>query len=115
MSPKDPNVFLAHARDCLERITEYATDGEEVFLTDRRTQDAILRNLEIVGQCIKDAGVDHLASLDASIDWRIIGDFRNVLAHAYLSIKIEMVWSIIQNEVPRLSNALKIILENWEP
>jgi uncharacterized protein with HEPN domain len=115
VSPKDPNVFLAHARDCLERITEYATDGEEVFLTDRRTQDAILRNLEIVGQCIKDAGVDHLASLDASIDWRIIGDFRNVLAHAYLSIKIEMVWSIIQNEVPRLSNALKIILENWEP
>ena len=115
MSPKDPNVFLAHARDCLERITEYAADGEQIFLTDRRTQDAILRNLEIAGQCIKDAGVDHLASLDASIDWRIVGDFRNVLAHAYLSIKVDMVWAIIQNEVPRLINSLKIILENWEP
>jgi uncharacterized protein with HEPN domain len=115
VSPKDPNVFLAHARDCLERITEYAADGEQIFLTDRRTQDAILRNLEIVGQCIKDAGVDHLASLDASIDWRIVGDFRNVLAHAYLSIKSDMVWTIIQNEVPRLNDSLKIILENWEP
>ncbi len=115
MKQKDPNVFLAHARDCLERITEYAADGEHVFLTDRRTQDAILRNLEIVGQCIKDAGIDHLASLDASIDWRIVGDFRNVLAHAYLGIKAEMVWAVIQNQVPRLDNALKIILENWEP
>lgn len=66
MSQKDPNVYLAHARDCLERITEYAADGEQVFLTDRRTQDAILRNLEIVGQCIKDAGVDRLIALDAS-------------------------------------------------
>jgi uncharacterized protein with HEPN domain len=115
VSGKDPNVFLAHARDCLERISEYAADGEQVFLTDRRTQDAILRNLEIVGQCIKDAGIEHLASLDASIDWRVVGDFRNVLAHAYLSIKAEMVWAIIQNETPRLNNALKKILENWQP
>jgi uncharacterized protein with HEPN domain len=115
VSPKDPNVFLAHARDCLDRITEYAADGDRVFLTDRRTQDAILRNLEILGQCIKDAGIDRLNALDSTIDWRTVGDFRNVLAHAYLSIKPEMVWIIVKNETPRLRNALNRILKNWEP
>ena len=52
MSSKDPNVFLAHARDCLVRVQDYAVEGETFFLRDRKTQDAIYRNLEIVGQSI---------------------------------------------------------------
>ena len=87
MKGKDPNVFLAHARDCLVRIADYAAEGEAVFLHDRKTQDAIFRNLEIVGQCIKDADIADLRSLYPKVDWRTIADFRNVLAHSYQSIK----------------------------
>jgi len=115
MSKKDPNVFLAHARDCLLRIQDYAAEGKTVFLRDRKTQDAIFRNLEIVGQCIKDAGIDTLGSTHPAVDWRTIADFRNVLAHSYQSIKPEMVWTIIETETPRLLNTLNGILENWQP
>lgn len=115
MKGKDPKVFLAHARDCLVRIADYAAEGEAVFLRDRKTQDAIFRNLEIVGQCIKDAGIDHLRSRYPEVDWRTIADFRNVLAHSYQSIKPEMVWAIIETESPRLLNTLNSILENWHP
>jgi uncharacterized protein with HEPN domain len=115
MKGKDPNVFLAHARDCLVRIADYAAEGEAVFLRERKTQDAIYRNLEIVGQCIKDAGIADLRSHYPEVDWRTIADFRNVLAHSYQSIKPEMVWAIIEIESPRLLNTLNSILENWQP
>lgn len=72
MKGKDPNVFLAHARDCLVRIADYAAEGEAVFLRDRKTQDAIFRNLEIVGQCIKDAGIANPRALYPEVDWRTI-------------------------------------------
>lgn len=115
MSSKDPNVFLAHARDCLVRVQDYAVEGETFFLRDRKTQDAIYRNLEIVGQCIKDAGVDSLRSTHPEVDWRTIADFRNVLAHAYQSVKPEMVWAIIATETPRLLDAPNRILDGWKP
>lgn len=114
MSPKDPNVFLAHARDCLGRVMRFAADGEQLFLKDDKTQDAILRNLEIMGQCIKDAGIELLEGRHPGIPWRTVAAFRNVLAHAYLGVKPEMVWSIIQNELPALQIALNKILEGWE-
>lgn len=115
MSKKDPNVFLAHARDCLLRIRDYSAEGEAVFLRDRKTQDAIFRNLEIVGQCVKDAGIETLRALHPAVDWRTIADFRNVLAHSYQSIKPEMVWTIVETETPRLLITLNGILADWQP
>lgn len=115
MSEKDPNVFLAHARDCPKRITAYAAEGEAVFLSDRKTQDAILRNLEILGQCVKDAGVDYLASPAPTIASKKIADFRNVLAHAYLSVKPETVWVIVRSELPSVKASIDKLLEKWQP
>lgn len=57
MKGKDANLFLAHARVCLFRVADYAAEGEAVFLRQRRTQDAIFKNLEIIGQRIKYGGI----------------------------------------------------------
>ena len=46
---KDRQVFLQHLADCLQRICEYTAEGREQFIRDRKTQDAVIRNLEIVG------------------------------------------------------------------
>lgn len=46
---KDRQVFLRHLDDCLQRIREYPGEGREQFICDRKTQDAVIRNLEIVG------------------------------------------------------------------
>lgn len=112
---KDPNVYLAHARDCCLRIGEYVRGDEQLFLTDTKTQDAVLRNLEVIGQCIKDANLAQLESEHPGVPWRDIAAFRNVLAHVYLGIELPIVWDIIKNQLPALHRQLDTILTNWTP
>jgi uncharacterized protein with HEPN domain len=50
---KDDRVYLAHIRDALRRVTDYTAAGRESFFGDAKTQDAVVRNLEIVGQATK--------------------------------------------------------------
>lgn len=115
MSTRDPNVYLAHARDCCARVIEYTRGGPASLFDDQKTQDAVLRNLEIIGQCFKDADLSQLAAEYPDIPWRDIAAFRNVLAHAYLGLELKIVWDIIEHQVPALHAQLNQILENWNP
>lgn len=58
---RDATVFLRHILLCLERIRAYTADGRQAFFDDTKTQDAVIRNLEIVGQAVKDLGTEALA------------------------------------------------------
>jgi uncharacterized protein with HEPN domain len=111
---KDPNVFLAHARDCAARVLAY-TQGERASLDDPKTQDAVLRNLEIIGQCFKDANLDLLEETYPDVPWRDVAAFRNVLAHAYLGINLEIVWEVVVHRLPALQSRLDQILDKWTP
>ena len=101
-----PAAYLAHAIECIDRASEYAASGAESFLDNGKTRDAVLRNLEILGQCLKDAGIEPLESAYPDIRWRRIADFRNVLAHEYLGIDDILVLSIIENQLPPVRAAL---------
>lgn len=50
---KDDRVYLMHIRDCLTRIAEYTEAGREAFFADTKTQDAVIRNLEVIGEAVK--------------------------------------------------------------
>ncbi len=50
---KDPRVYLAQILERIERIIEYTSDGKEAFFADRRTQDAVIRNFEVIGEAAK--------------------------------------------------------------
>lgn len=115
MSKKDPNVHLAHARDCCTRIISYTQSGPSSLFEDQKTQDAVLRNLEIIGQCFKDANITSLEAEYPLIPWRDVAALRNVLAHAYLGIELKIVWDIIDTQLPPLHTQLNQILENWNP
>jgi uncharacterized protein with HEPN domain len=49
---KDDRVYLLHVRDACDRILEYTTGGRDAFRTDARTQDAVIRNIEIIGEAV---------------------------------------------------------------
>ena len=49
----DDRVYLLHARDAIDAILEYTADGRDGFFADRKTQDAVIRNIEILGQAVK--------------------------------------------------------------
>lgn len=101
-----PMAYIAHAIECIDRATEYTATGANAFLDNGMTRDAVLRNLEILGQCLTDAGIAPLETSHPGIRWRRIADFRNVLAHEYLGIDDVLVLSIIENQLPLVRAAL---------
>jgi len=99
---RDPAIFLQHIQMCIERIASYTPNGESEFLTDPKTQDAIIRNLEIIGQAVRDYGIETLESAAAEIPWKRIAGLRNVLAHQYLGVDLRLTWNIVDKELPKL-------------
>lgn len=98
---KDDRVYLEHIRDALARVVEYCSDGRDGFFRDRRTQDAVVRNLEIVGEAAKRISV---ATRDSSPDipWKVIAGMRDKLIHEYFGVNLEIVWLVVEKDLPVL-------------
>ena len=103
---KNRPIFLSRALECIDCITEFTQDGKTSFLNDRKTRDAVLRNLEVIGQCLKDFGNTELESAYPHIRWKRIIGFRNILAHEYLGLDFQMVWAVIKDHLPELHEVL---------
>ena len=69
---KDRSVYIKHLYDCICKIEEYTKEGKDTFLSDSKTQDAVIRNLEVIGQAIKDFGIEDLQSDYKHIPWNEI-------------------------------------------
>jgi uncharacterized protein with HEPN domain len=80
---KDSRLYLIHIQECLARIQEYTQGGKDEFMSRGMVQDAVLRNLEIMGESVKKLPEDW-KQLQPQVEWVKVGDFRNVLAHDYL-------------------------------
>jgi uncharacterized protein with HEPN domain len=109
---KDRFIFIATALESIELIQSY-TEGYDLtgFLADRKTQDAVIRNLEIIGQALKDFGIETLLSELPNMPWREIAGMRNILAHEYLGVDAVMVWETVQAHLDTLQQALETIME----
>jgi len=112
---KDPVVFIAAALESIALIRSY-TAGYELgdFLADRKTQDAVIRNLAIIGQTIKDFGVELLTDENPTIPWLQIAGMRNVLAHEYLGVDVVLIWETLGSHLPPLQQALEEIYEKMQ-
>ena len=70
-----------------------------------RTQDAVIRNLEIVGQIVRDLGPESLADHRPEVPWARIAGARNILAHQYLGVDLSLVWNIVERDLTALEVA----------
>jgi uncharacterized protein with HEPN domain len=111
---KDDRLYLLHISESLERIEEYAVEGKEAFLADRKTQDAILRNLQTLAESCQRLS-EPLKASRPEIDWRGIAGLRNILVHDYLGISLPRVWEIVEMFLPDLKAAVHHWLETWPP
>lgn len=82
---KDPKLYLHHILECIERIEAYTQGNQELFLTDMKTQDAVLRNLQIMAESTQKLP-PQWKEAHPNIPWQQIGGFRNRLVHEYLGI-----------------------------
>ena len=104
---KDPAVYIRHIHDCILRIEAYVEEGRATFFNDHKTQDAVIRNLEVIGQAIKDLGTDRLSTEQPDIPWTQIAGARNVLAHQYLGVDLNLIWNIVDQNLPALKAAIR--------
>ncbi|NFV80532.1 DUF86 domain-containing protein [Magnetospirillum aberrantis SpK] len=96
--------------EAIERVTTYV-DGmrREDFVRDNRTQDAVLRNLEVLGEASKRVP-SYIQHRHAEIPWSRIGDMRNILVHEYHSVDPEIVLDAARNDLPPLVGPLRAVL-----
>ena len=103
---KDERVYLLHAIDAIDAITSYTADGRDAFLSDAKTQDAVIRNIEIIGQAVK--GVSEATrALEPEVPWRQIAGMRDKLIHEYFGVDLVLVWDVVSRELPVLRPRLE--------
>jgi len=92
--------------DAIDRIASYVVGIDyEHFLADRKTQDAVTRNIEIIGEAAR-ALPEDFKGRHADVRWSEIVAMRNVIVHQYFGILPEVVWDVIKNELPTLRSQI---------
>lgn len=96
------SIFL----DAIDRIASYVEGmAYEEFLADRKTQDAVTRNIEIIGEAAR-ALPEDFKEQHTDIPWDEIVAMRNVIVHQYFGILPDVVWDVVKNELPGLRSQL---------
>lgn len=107
---KSDAIYVAHILECIRRIEEDVAGERDHFLTSHLVQDAVLRNLQTLGESTQHLS-EQLKATQRAIEWRRIGAFRNLLVHNYLGIDLEVVWDIVERDVPQLKQACQAMRE----
>lgn len=97
--------YLGHILQAIERIHRYVEDLDEVgFLQDEKTQDAVIRNFEIIGEASNNIKQYHpeFARQHPEVPLNFAYEMRNALAHGYFKIDLEIVWKTIHADLPEL-------------
>ncbi len=106
---KDPRVYLAHMLECIRKIEIYTVEGEERFMRDTLIQDAVLRNLQVLGEAAKRVP-DSFRQQHPEIAWRGITGLRDVITHDYEGVDYARVWQVVEQDLPSLKQAIESIL-----
>jgi uncharacterized protein with HEPN domain len=85
--------------------------SREALLADERTYDAVLRNLEIIGEAAKHVP-DEIRQHMAQVEWRKIAGMRDWIVHAYFGIDADILWDVISNKVAELEQTIQAYLKS---
>ncbi|GAF90246.1 unnamed protein product [marine sediment metagenome] len=106
---KDPRIYLAKILERIVRIEGFTPGGKKSFLADPLIQDAVIRNLEVIGEASRRVGAEYQAAYPET-PWREMAGLRNILIHDYESVNLEKIWQVVEKELPSVKGALEKIL-----
>ena len=109
--PRDYKVQLEDMLEAARRIEEYVGSmTEKEFYSDTKTFDAVIRNLEVIGEAAKNIPRE-IKGRNLGIEWKKIAGLRDVLIHEYFGIDEEIVWDVVKNKIPDLIESLKKLIK----
>jgi len=111
MSKRGDIELLDDISEAIRRLEIYSQNMRyEDFLEDTKTQDAVIRNLEIIGEAAKNI-TDELKEKHPQIPWKDLAGIRDKLIHHYFGVNLEIVWTIIDEDLPQLRKEIRQVKE----
>lgn len=107
--------YLGHILKAIERIDRYTADMDEVaFLNSELVQDAVIRNIEIIGEASNNIQrvAPAFAAQHDDIPWQVMYTMRNRVSHGYDKVDLEIVWKTIHRDLPELYQQVRELAEN---
>lgn len=98
-------TYIEQILDAIEKVEEYTKDGQAVFVNTALIQDAVIRNIEVIGEVAKRIS-DDFKNLNRDIPWRKMAGIRDVLIHDYDSIDMNILWNVVEVELPKIKLSL---------
>ena len=99
MSRRGDSELLQDILESIKRIKNYtATIDYNTFKQDIKTQDAVVRNLEIIGEAVKKISSE-VKEENKSVEWKKIAGMRNKIVHYYFGVNWDIVWNVIQEKL----------------
>ena len=110
----DDGVYLHHILDAIARIEEYTTaENIHTFHSKHLVQDGVIRQLEIIGEAVKQLTHDFRDKYP-DIAWQDIAGMRDKLIHHYFGVDLDAVWLTVQEDLPNLRNKIKKALDRMK-
>ena len=113
--PQRIEDYLEHIAQAIQRATEYVEGVGSVsaFRISQRDQDAVIRNIEIIGEAARQIQ-QHMPEFVAAhpeLPWREMGDIRNRMIHNYFDVNLNVVWSTVKDDLPKLKQKIDDLLD----
>ena len=106
---KDDRLYLLQIADCCGKIQQYTSAGKDVFFRDSKSRDAVLRNLQILAESAERVS-SSTKDEHPEVDWRAVIGIRNILVHNYLGVSFEVIWGVVERDVPDLERNIRAIV-----
>ncbi len=104
--------YLQHILEAIDNIQEYTAGlNLQTFTVDKKTRDAVIRNLEIIGEACNNVSKQHpdFSAEHDHIPWSFAYEMRNALAHGYFAVDYTVVWQTIQSDLPKLKTQIEFL------
>jgi uncharacterized protein with HEPN domain len=102
MSKRDAALLIEDMRAAMDKIARYTAGMERAaFLVDEKTIDAVVRNVEIIGEASRQVP-DEFKARHPALPWAQMVGLRNRIVHDYAGIDLELIWEIVQHSLPDL-------------
>lgn len=111
---KDDRLYIIHILERIHKIEEYTNGGYQDFIASSLQQDAVIRNLEVIGEAVRNIS-DRLKQAYPDVPWRRIAGLRDLLIHRYMGVDVQEVWNIVEKDIPELKEAVRRIDDEITP